>query len=53
MSVNVSSTCGIMISSKDERKDDFQFFNFLKKYIQNLEGTAWQQAVLLLHNVVF
>ena len=53
MSVNVSSTCGIMISSKDERKDDFQFFNFLKKYIQNLEGTAWQQAVLLLHNVGF
>ena len=50
---DVSSTCGIMISSKDERKDDFQFFNFLKKYIQNLEGTAWQQAVLLLHNVVF
>nr|DAM15415.1 MAG TPA: hypothetical protein [Caudoviricetes sp.] len=30
MSVNVSSTCDIMISSKDERKDDFQFFNFLK-----------------------
>lgn len=39
-----------MISSKDERKDDFQFFNFLKKYIQNPEGTAWQQVVLLLHN---
>ena len=51
--VSECSTCGIMISSKDERKDDFQFFNFLKKYIQNLEGTAWQQAVLLLHNVVF
>lgn len=29
MSVNVSSTCDIMISSKDERKDELLRFSFL------------------------
>lgn len=33
-----------------EKHISLWFHNPLTRYIQNPEGTAWQQAVLLLHN---
>ena len=33
-----------------KRQISLWFHNPLTRYIQNPEGTAWQQAVLLLHN---
>lgn len=36
-----------------EKHISLWFHNPLTRYTKVLEGTAWQQAVLLLHNVTF